>query len=230
MSVRSEKAAVPPTNALAALDVSHTEAPASPDALAEGNNFCVANPENPLKRNVVVSIKATLNDFCLQKSRGTWAPTQEALRSIFQQRKFTTLDGAAEPMGDLKSVVLHDMKVNHVKSTFPMTLGSRITGVDDCTFSSTGESFSTIILPNAESNRVTDLQKDDVSLAYEFAKKFPGYTSTNLSEKYVATVSLPNPSLHRHNSLLTHMSLLFTGVSMRSRSAALCLSPPTTRL
>lgn len=82
MSVRSEKAAVAPTNVLAALDVNDTSSPASSDSLAEGNNYCVANPENPLKRNVVVSIKATLNDFCLQKSRGTWAPTQEALRNI----------------------------------------------------------------------------------------------------------------------------------------------------
>ena len=42
-------------------------------------------------------------------------------------------------MGDLKSVVLHDMKATHIKSTFPMALGTRITGVDDKTFSSTGE-------------------------------------------------------------------------------------------
>jgi hypothetical protein len=82
MSVRSEKAAAAPTNALSALVVSNTDAPLSSDSLAEGNNYCVANPDNPLKRNVVVSIKATLNDFCLQKTRGTWAPTQEALRNI----------------------------------------------------------------------------------------------------------------------------------------------------
>lgn len=47
-------------------------------------------------------------------------------------------------MGDLKSIVLHDMKITHVKSNFPVALGTRISGVDDCTFSSTGESFSTI--------------------------------------------------------------------------------------
>tara|TARA_Y100000389_G_scaffold204725_2_gene259220 strand:- start:2061 stop:2324 length:264 start_codon:yes stop_codon:yes gene_type:complete len=86
MSVRSEKAAAP-TNALAALEVTDTAAAPNPEALGEGNNFCVASPDNPLKRNVVVSIKATLNDFCLQASKGTWAPTQEALRSIFQQRR-----------------------------------------------------------------------------------------------------------------------------------------------
>ena len=56
--------------------------------LAEGNSYSTASSENPLTRNLVVSIKASLNDFCLQKTRGTWAPSQEALRSIFQQRKY----------------------------------------------------------------------------------------------------------------------------------------------
>jgi hypothetical protein len=61
-----------------------------------------------------------------------------------QQRKFTDLSGSADPQGDLKSVVLHNMEVTHVKSTFPCALGARITGVDDKTYSSTGEAFSTI--------------------------------------------------------------------------------------
>ena len=45
-----------------------------------------------------------LADLCLQKQRGTWAPSPEALRSIFQQKKFTTLDGAAEPQGEAFSL------------------------------------------------------------------------------------------------------------------------------
>ena len=49
--------------------------------------------------------------------------------------------------------------------------GARITGVDDETYSSTGESFSAIVLPNSESNATKKLQADDVSLAYEFSKK-----------------------------------------------------------
>lgn len=84
MSVRAEKPSAP-TNAMAALDIVDGSAPT--ESLAEGNSMCVASPENPLKRNLVVSIKASLNDFCLQRTRATWAPTQEALRSIFQQRK-----------------------------------------------------------------------------------------------------------------------------------------------
>ena len=67
-------------------------------------------------------------------------------------------------MGDLKAVVLHDMKVTHVKSTFPVALGARITGVDDCTFSSTGEPFSMVALPNSETHKEKSLQADDVSL------------------------------------------------------------------
>lgn len=56
------------------------------------------------------------------------------------------------------------MNVSHVKSTFPCSLGARITGVDDKTYSSTGEAFSTIVLPQSESNANKELQADDVSL------------------------------------------------------------------
>ena len=41
-------------------------------------------------------------DLCLQKSKGTWAPSPEALKSIFQAKKFVALDGASEQQGDLK--------------------------------------------------------------------------------------------------------------------------------
>lgn len=105
---------------------------------------------------------------------------------VRRQKRFTNLEGAAEPMGDLKvrlpprhchthhtlsvhpvlvqSVVLHDMKATHIKSTFPCSLGARVTGVDDKTYSSTGEAFSAIVLPMAESTRDKALQSDDVSL------------------------------------------------------------------
>ena len=45
-----------------------------------------------------------------------------------------------------------------------LALGTRITGVDDATFSSTGESFSMICLPNSENSTERRLQADDVSL------------------------------------------------------------------
>ena len=38
------------------------------------------------------------------------------------------------------------------------------TGVDDSTYSSTGEAYSTVILPNTELTREKRLQADDVSL------------------------------------------------------------------
>ena len=83
MSVRSEKPVsaneLANNMAIARID----DVAASADApLAEGNSFSTANPENPLKRNLVVSIKASLNDFCLSRTKGTWAPSQEALRNI----------------------------------------------------------------------------------------------------------------------------------------------------
>jgi hypothetical protein len=119
MSVRTEQKTNPTaevTNAIADAQPANGE-------LAEGNNFAVASPEHPLSRNLVVSIRSSLNDLCLQKTKGTWAPTGEALKSIFQQKKFTSLDGTSEPCGDLKSVVLHDMKARALLSNLrPPTL------------------------------------------------------------------------------------------------------------
>ena len=118
-------------------DMGAAIAEATPDGnhLSEGAAFSTATPENPLTRNLAVSIRASLNELCLQKNKGVWQPSPEALKAIFQQKRFTALDGTSEAMGDLKSVVLHDMRVTHVKSSFPMSLGAKISAVDDRTLS-----------------------------------------------------------------------------------------------
>lgn len=67
-----------------------------------------------------------------------------AARLCGRQKKFTDLAGAAEQQGDLRSIVLHNMKLSHVKSSFPFSVGARMTGVDDITYSLTGEPYSTI--------------------------------------------------------------------------------------
>ena len=59
------------------------------------------------------------------------------------------------------------MHIVHSKSTFPLTLGAKISGVDDQTYSSTGEAYSAIVLPHSDSHTPKKLQADDVSLAYE---------------------------------------------------------------
>lgn len=146
---------------------------AAETALAEGNSYNVASPDRPLNRTVVVSIKSTLNDLCLQRQRGTWSPSAEALRGIFQNRRFTDLSGAAESQGDLSSVVLHSMKLKHSRSSFPIALGVKATGVDDATYSSTGDAYSTILLPESESARERELQSDDVSLGKCFSDCHP---------------------------------------------------------
>lgn len=53
---------------------------ADESALAEANSFNTNNPEHPLNRTLVVSIRASLNDLCLKKNKATWAPTPEAMK------------------------------------------------------------------------------------------------------------------------------------------------------
>ncbi len=82
MSVRSE---VAPTSTPAA-DMQAALAEATPaDAhLGEGQSYSVATPENPLRRQLVVSVRTSLNELCLNKQKGTWAPSGDALKAIFQ--------------------------------------------------------------------------------------------------------------------------------------------------
>ena len=149
--------------------------------LGEGAaGFSGASAENPLKRNIVVSVRASLAELSAQSIKATWSPSQENLKSIFQQRQFVSLQGKSEMQGDLRQVVMHSVTANSVKSTFPVAVGAKMTGVDENTFSSQGVGYSMIIAANQHNNNATTLQRDDVSIAYDFAKKYPGYTSDNL--------------------------------------------------
>ena len=69
--------------------------------------------------------------------------------------------------------MLHGMTCNNVVSTFPIALGARISGVDDCTFSSTGEPYSMVALPNTNNANERKLQADDVSLGAPAAPHAP---------------------------------------------------------
>ena len=51
----------------------------------------------------------------------------------------------------------------------------KITGVDNDTYSLTGEAFSHIASPNSTSATPRKLQEDDVALAYEFSRKFRSF-------------------------------------------------------
>ena len=74
------------------------------------------------------------------------------------------MGGSAETAGDLKSVVLHKMTLAAHKSTFPIALGMRLTGVDDQSFSRTGECYSMIAMPHADSHKPRVLQEDNTEL------------------------------------------------------------------
>ena len=85
----------------------------------------------------------------------------------FRASAVVDLLGSSEQQGDLKSIVLHKMALRSQQSSYPIALGVRISGVDDATFSQTGEAFSTITLPDMNSHNELSLQEDDTALAYE---------------------------------------------------------------
>ena len=70
-----------------------------------------------------------------------------------------------------------------------MSVGAKIFGVDDNTYTSTGEAYSHVVTPNTDRTYNRSLQKDPVELAYSFSSKFPGYTADNLKVKGVHEVA-----------------------------------------
>jgi len=80
--------------------------------------------------------------------------------------QFTDLSGAAVQRGDLKNTVLHSVTSKAIKSTFPLSLGVDITGVDAQTYSHTGQSYSQIVLPRVDTTAERTLQEDDPQVAY----------------------------------------------------------------
>ena len=87
-----------------------------------------------------------------------------------RQKQYLDLSGQAENRGDLKSVVVHSIEARSVTSTFPIAIGAKVTGVDEKYYSSIGQPFSMVALPQQKSNASIVLQEEDPSVAYDFAQ------------------------------------------------------------
>ena len=125
-------------------------------------------------------------------------------------------------MGDLKSVVLHSVQARNVHSSFPIAVGAKITGVEEKYFSSIGAPYSMIVMPNAKGSTPTMLQEEDVSVAYDFAKRYPGYTAENLVRHTAHPFAHPCPGIPSIGSPipLWRRPLSLASLSRRKRTAS----------
>ena len=75
-----------PTSMLAENHVAATvdAARAADCALGDANSLSTNHPDHPLKRTFVATIRANLGELCLRKTKGTWAPSADALRAMYQ--------------------------------------------------------------------------------------------------------------------------------------------------
>lgn len=183
MSVRSSDKTDAPGDVGADTLATLSAAKSADSPFSPANTYTTADAACPLERRVHVSLRATMDDLSQKRGASTWAPSPSACKRIFQQTKFTDLSGKVERHGDMKSMVLHSVDLEEAASNFPISVGAKISGVDTNTFTLNGESFSHVLLPETTSSAARTLQADDVDAAYEFARKFPGYTADNLGTK-----------------------------------------------
>lgn len=100
----------------------------------------------------------------LEACLGTFGASHASSPSNRRQKQFVDLGGEATKNGNLKSVVVHSIEAKSMHSTFPIALGSKISGVEEKTFSSIGAPYSMVVLPNAKKEAPVKLQEDDVSV------------------------------------------------------------------
>ena len=61
-------------------------------------------------------------------------------------------------------MVLHKLTVDQQSNSFPIAVGTKVVGVEDNTYSLTGEAFSSVALPETSVTTSKTLQEDDVTL------------------------------------------------------------------
>ena len=191
MSVRAHEAKIP---TMSQAQMAHLAAqPAVQEMemvdVGEGaTGFATVRQDAPLRRKVVASVRASLAELITRSNAGGWMPNEAQLEKMFKQRKFLNVQGGTAMLGDLRSIVVHSVTAASVNSSFPIALGTQITGVSEQYFSSTAKAFSYISPARANTTNPVTLQKDDVSVAYDFAQRYPGFTADNLETNGIHAV------------------------------------------
>lgn len=157
--------------------------------LGEGSTgFPTTSVQHPLRRTIVATVRATISELITKSNAAVWSPSEAQCDKMFKQRKFTTMNGNTAMLGDLRSVVLHSATATTMRSTFPVAVGASITGVDETYFSSTGRPFSLMAIAETTSTTPIKLQEEDVTVAYDFASRYPGFTADNLESNGIYAV------------------------------------------
>ena len=118
----------------------------------------------------------------------TWKIDSQAIEHVFSP-KTSEVNGNRDQTSDLKNVVLHGVELLGVQSTFPVTLGLKISGVEGKHYTQTGEQFSHIVMAGQNWSGHEYLTKPEEALVNsDYLQKYPGMTVDNLRTKHVVRV------------------------------------------
>jgi len=188
MSVRTVPANSDGTAQKMAVDISEGDQTQMVDLGEGASGFMTKDPDNPLQRKVDAYVRANLAELANNPHASTWSLSASQLEAIFKHVKFFDTSGNTKGTGDLSSTVLHSVDATAVKSTFPIQLGVKVMGVENNAYSSIGNAFSMIVMSDTSTNIPLQLQQEDVTVAYDFARRYPSYNANNLRTHNVTAV------------------------------------------
>lgn len=131
-------------------------------------------------RKVYVEISGSLGDFT-RNSRSATHRISPVNAHIFAADK--TLGNTKG--GNPEQVVLRSVDVCDISSNFPVAVGVRITGVPGNTYTTTGERFAHVVMPNTNyTGAPINLMNSESTwaAAQQFRTKYEGFNESNLRE------------------------------------------------
>jgi hypothetical protein len=147
-----------------------------------------------VRRTLTVEINGSLVRLQNHGKRMEWTLPEGIASKVFAPLK-SELTGNPEDdkLADIKNVILHNVTMESVNSTFPISLGVEISGVEGRSFTRTGNQYATIVPPRTTVNTAVPLTAHGEQLTNsDYLAKYPGMTIDNIRTKGVVQVADEN--------------------------------------
>lgn len=164
-------------------------------APSDAEGLGIAALKRPIRRVVTAQINgslARLGSSGVGSSSGAavWTIDPAAVESVFAPTSGeASFGGVGQADSDIKNVVLHGVQLLAVQSSFPVTLGINISGVEGKHYTKDGSGFARVVMAGEKWSGAEYLTKPDEALINsDYLQKYPGMTVDNLRHKNIVRV------------------------------------------
>lgn len=134
-----------------------------------------------ITRTLTIEVRGSLSKLAAGGQAARWGADKSA-SSIFQPKDTDKGFANRHEKCDIKSAVLHEMKITEIRSNFPCSLGVTISGVQGQHFTKEAVPYAKVILQDTVWSGCDTMVEADEMTNSEYLRKYPGMNRENLSK------------------------------------------------